>query len=508
MKRIVTSVMSMAVVAGVFPSTGSAEPALNATAAPQLPAPARRFESNHEGVFGGHKIHYRALVAEYFIKDAAGKRIASLIATSYLRTDVPRGTERPVLFVFNGGPGSASLWLHMGLAGPRRIEFRDPVRPETTPPFRLVDNEESPLDVADVVLFDPPGTGFSRILPDGKPEQFYGVAQDAQATVDFIEQWVRENSRWNVPKYLLSESYGTVRAAVVARLLAGGPMSTGNMDGMTLNGVVLLGQALDMSGTAGNDTRYVNELPTLAATACYHHKVSASCTAQTQVEEARKFGSDIYLRALYAGHTLSTSERDAVADRLASLTGLPSAFVRDHDLRISTTDFAHALLADRHEELGTYDGRYVLSSDNSGKDPVADDPAMGQYVPGFLAAYNQYARGELGVSIDDTYQAISFRAINAHWDWGHGPGVGPPDNYSTDLAIAMRRNPQLRLMVGAGYYDLQTPLGTAEYTLSHSGIPAAATQVHLYASGHMPYLGDESRRELARDLRAFIAGIN
>jgi carboxypeptidase C (cathepsin A) len=475
-----------------------------ASEASQSPAPARRFESNHKGVFGGHKLRYKAIVAEYFIKDAAENSTASLIATSYLRTDISKGTVRPVLFVFNGGPGSASLWLHVGLAGPRRIDFKDAVKPETTPPFRLVDNEESPLDVADVVLFDPPGTGFSRILPGGKPEQFYGVAQDAQTTVDFIEQWLRENDRWNSPKYLLSESYGTVRAAVVARLLAGGPMSTGNMDGVTLSGIVLLGQALDMSGSAGSDTRYVNELPTLAATACYHHKATPSCTAEKQAEEARKFGSDIYLRALYAGHALPVSERDAVADRLAGLTGLSSAFVREHDLKISASDFARELLADRREELGTYDGRYVLPGDNSGRDPVADDPAMGQYVPGFVAAYNLYARDELGVSINDTYQAISFRTINAHWDWGQGPGAGVPGNYATDLAIAMRRNPQLRLMVGAGYYDLQTTLGTAEYTLAHSGIPPAATEVHLYASGHMPYLGNESRQALAHDLRAFL----
>ena len=480
------------------------QPAVCESPAAGALAPARHFESSHAGIFGGHKLRYKAVVAEYFIKNAAGTRTASLIATSYLRTDVPKGTLRPVVFVFNGGPGSASLWLHLGLVGPRRIDFPDAVRPPTTPPFHLVDNQDSPLDVADIVLFDPPGTGFSRILPDGKPEEFYGVTQDAQTTVNFIEQWVRENDRWNAPKYLLSESYGTVRAAVVARLLAGGPTSTGNMDGLTLNGVILLGQALNMSGGDG-DVRYVNELPTLAATACYHHKASSGCTAEGQVEAARSFGSDIYLRALYAGSALPERERDAVAERLATLTGLPSTFIRQHDLRVSTSDFSHALLADRHEDVGTYDGRYVLPSADSGKDPVADDPAMGQYVPGFVAAYNFYVRNELGVSIDDTYQGIAFRTINARWDWGQGPGVLAPGNYATDLAIAMRRNPRLRLMVGSGYYDLQTTLGTAEYTVAHSGIAPEATEMHLYPSGHMAYLGDDSRKTLARDLRAFLA---
>ncbi len=470
--------------------------------AAELAAP-RHFESSHEGVFGGHKVRYKAVVEEFFIEDSSGKRTASLIATSYVRTDVPKGSARPALFVFNGGPGSASLWLHMGFAGPRRLDFHDAVRPETTPPFNLVDNSESPLDVADVVLFDPVGTGFSRVLPDGKPEQFYGVAQDAQATVDFIEQWIREYDRWNARKYLLSESYGTDRAAVVSRLLAGGPTATGNMDGMTLNGIVLLGQALDMSGSAGNDLRYVNELPSLAATACYHHKAGASCTPDGQVEAARKFGRETYVRALFAGHDLPVAERDQVAGHLADLTGLPVDYIRDHDLRVSATEFAHELLKDRQQELGAYDGRYVLPGTGGAHDPVADDPAMGQYVPGFVAAYNVYMRDELHVSIDDHYEAISFRNVNAHWDWGPG---GTPGNYATDLAAAMHRNPQLRLMVGAGYYDLVTPLGNAQYMLAHSDIPAAATEVHFYPSGHMPYLGDESRRALAHDLRAFIGG--
>jgi carboxypeptidase C (cathepsin A) len=223
------------------------------------------------------------------------------------------------------------------------------------------------------------------------------------------------------------------------------------------------------------------------------------------VEAARQFASEAYLKSLYAGSALPTGERNAVAERLASLIGLPAAFIRQHDLRVSASEFAHALLADQGKEIGTYDGRYVLPIANSGKDPVADDPAMGQYVPGFVAAFNLYVRNELRVSIDDGYQAIAFRTINARWDWGQGPGIQTPGNYATDLAIAMRRNPHLRLMIGTGYYDLQTTLGTAEYTVAHSGIPLEATEMHLYPSGHMAYLGDDSRRMLAHDLRAFLA---
>jgi carboxypeptidase C (cathepsin A) len=475
-------------------------------ASQQSLAQPRRFETNHQGVFGGQPLHYKAIVAENFLTNPAGKRTASIFTTSYIRTDVPKGTGRPVIFVFNGGPGSSSIWLHMGFVGPRRIDFADVLKPETVPPFHTVDNKESPLDAADIVLIDPPGTGFSRVLPDGKPEEFYGTAQDAKATVDLIEGWVRENNRWNAPKYLLSESYGTIRAAVVSRLLAGGPTETGSMDGVTLNGVILLGQALDFKGSAGEDGGYLNLLPTLAATGCYYGKTPPGCSPATQVAEARIFAADAYLKALYAGTSLPPAERDAIAARLAVLTGLSSDFIRRNNLRISAAAFAQEILKDRDKQVGAYDTRYTLPLSPNGKDPVADDPAMGQYVPGFVASYNMYAREELGVSIDETYEAISFRAVNARWDYGRGPGAGADTNYATDLSIAMRRNPHLRLMIGAGYYDLVTTIGAADYVIAHAGFPPDATVLHLYPSGHMPYLGTEARQMLARDVRSFITG--
>ncbi|EGY00013.1 peptidase S10, serine carboxypeptidase [Nitrospirillum viridazoti Y2] len=470
--------------------------------AASVPSP-RVFSSEHSGTFNGRKLRYTATVAETILTDPAGQRTASVFTTSYIRTDVPKGTVRPVVFVFNGGPGSASLWLHMGFVGPKRVDFADPVHPPTTPPFHTVDNPDSPLDVADIVLIDPPGTGYSRILPGGKPEQFYGTAQDAQMTVDVIERWTREHDRWNAPKYLMSESYGTIRAAVVARLLAGGPMATGTMDGMTLNGVILLGQSMDMSGSGGDDARYLTALPTLAATACYHHKGPAGCTAESQVAAAKAFAADRYLKALYAGNALPEAEREAVTAELSTLTGLPPAVIKANDLRVSTGVFAHELL--EGQEVGAYDGRYTLPLAGSAKDPVADDPAMGQYVPGFVGAFNDYIRHDLNVTVPEAYEAISFRAVNGRWDYGQGPGVPIYSNYAKDLATAMRRNPRLRVMVGAGYYDLVTTLGSAAYTIAHAGIPQERTETHLYPSGHMPYLGNEARTALARDVRTFLS---
>ncbi len=489
-------------------SAPSAEHAKIASAqsTPQSVSPARRFETTHEGVFGGQRLSYKAVVAEHFIIDPSGARTASIFTTSFIRTDISKNDIRPVIFAFNGGPGSASLWLEMGLVGPRRIDFADAVKPETTPPFHIVDNPDSPLDVADIVLIDPPGTGFSRVLPPGKAEEFYGTQQDAQATIDIIEQWLRENDRWNSPRYLIGESYGTIRAAVVARMLAGGPTETGNMDGLTLNGVVLLGQAMDTSGSAGDDGEYLSLLPTLAATACYHGRIAGACTAASEVAAAKRFAADTYLKALYDGSNLPTAARGEIVARLAALTGLSPDFIREKNLRISAPVFTHELLRNQNKQIGMYDGRYTLPLSPNGDDPVADDPAMGQYVPGFVTAFNLYERDELGVSIDETYQAIAFRSVNGSWDYGDGPGKGPHRNYADDLAIAMRRNPDLRLLVGEGYYDLVTPLGSAEYTIAHAGIPSSRTEMRLYPSGHMAYLGNDARQMLARDLREFIGG--
>jgi carboxypeptidase C (cathepsin A) len=449
--------------------SGGANTVLAQTSSGSKPEPPRRFETNHQGDFGGERVRYKAIVAESFLKSPEGRRAASLISISYIRSNVPKGQIRPVVFVFNGGPGSSSVWTHMGLVGPRRVSFGDEVNPETTPPFRIADNPYSILDVADVVLFDPPGTGFSRVLPDGKPEQFYGVMQDAQATVSFIEDWVNEYARWQSPRFLMGESYGTIRAAVVAKLLAGGPMTTGHMEGLTLNGVILLGQSMNFGV---RELSFANGLSSFAATAWYHGKVDhTDRTLEQHVAEAAAFAANDYARALYAGTRLSEDDRNAIANRIAELTGLSAEFVLEKDLRISRGAFSTELLRDEGKQVGSYDSRFTLPLKASGNDPVADDPAMGQYVPAFIAVLNSYMRDELGVSVAEQYRAIEFREINARWDYGGGPGSRPDRNFADDLAAAMRRNPGLHLFVGRGYYDLVTTMGAASYMLAHTNIP-------------------------------------
>lgn len=242
---------------------------MSQTALAQAPAPPvaaaapapRIFASEHVARIAGRNLRYTAAVEEFVLADPAGTPQATIFTTSYVVGTAPGSGERPVIFVFNGGPGSSSVWLHLGFAGPRRLVLPDPVNPPTTPPFALTDNEESPLDVADIVLIDPPGTGFSTILPGGRPEQFYGVQQDAAAMVRLIEAWIQRHDRWNAPRYLLSESYGSVRAAVVARMMAGGPMETGRMTALPLSGVILLGQA--MASDSSDDIAPVLAFPAL-----------------------------------------------------------------------------------------------------------------------------------------------------------------------------------------------------------------------------------------------------
>ena len=462
----------------------------------------QRFETTGEVRIGGERVRYRALVEETLLMDDGGQPTASLVTTSYLRSGAAGDTARPVLFVFNGGPGSAGLWLQMGLVGPRRVDFDDPVNPPTAPPFRLVDNAESLLDVADVVIFDPPGTGFSRLLETGKPEDFYGVQQDAGVTARFVRDWIRRHGRWNAPRFLMGESYGTIRAAVVSKLLAGGPFGSGSMDGLTLNGVILLGQAMDRGASGFGPA---NDLPSFAATAWYHGAVDrAGVSLEAHVAAAQHFAASEYLEALYAGRRLSAERRAAVAGRIAALTGLPADFVLENDLRVSADVFSKHLLAADGRQVGKYDARFVLPLAASGNDPVADDPAMGQYVPAFVAALNLHLREELAVTLDRPYRAIEFRKVNARWDYGSGPGVFSPSNHAADLAVAMRRNPALRLFVGTGWYDLVTTVGDAEYTMAQNEFPPERVTLKTYESGHMPYLGEESRRRLSADLRAFI----
>ncbi len=462
-------------------------------------------------MFGGRRLAYDAIVEETLVPNAKGAPAAVLSSFSYVERRARPDTTRPVLFAFNGGPGSASIWMHLGFLGPRRVDFPDPVNPPTVAPFGLTDNPHSPLDVADVVLIDPVLTGYSRLLPGGRPEDFLGVTADARSMADFIRQWLTRHGRWNSPKYVIGESYGTIRAIALTSALSGGVFPpNGSLGAITLNGIAILGPAFGVGGgrSDGNDRAALTDLPTMAATAWYHGRLGAKDQpVEAAIEAARAFARDDYLKALNAGYLLEPAERARLAGRLGALTGVPAAAWLDANLRLDMSAFQAQLLRDQGRTVGAYDGRYVLPTRPSGNDPVVDDPAMGQYTPGFVGAFNQYAASELGLRHAARYVPIAWTDVNFKWDYGLGPGVPQPRNYASDLATAMRRNPQLRTFVAVGYYDLVTTLGAAEYALAHSPLPRERLLLKGYPSGHMPYLGEDSATVLAADLRAFLRGV-
>jgi carboxypeptidase C (cathepsin A) len=487
----------VALVAVAVTSPGGARAADAASPSPAV-------VTRHQGVFNAVSVQYVATAGETVVPAPGGAPGAGLFTFSFVRAGAGDPSKRPVLFVFNGGPGSASIWQQLGAFGPRRLVFKDAAEPRALPPYDLQDNPDCPLDVADIVFIDPAGVGFSRLMPGARPEDFYGVDQDARATIDFITDWLTRNGRWNSPKFMIGESYGTVRAAVVARQAMGGPTAPSRrLVGLSFNGVVLLGQALDSASDA--ERVYVDLLPSMAATAWYHGRIDRSRPLDQVVAEARAFAGDAYLKALWAGDRLSEADRQAVAERLAVLTGLPKGLILDHDLRISAAVFEQALLKDKGLTLGAYDARDTLPALPGQGDPVGDDPAMGEYSAAFVAAFSDYLTQFLGVRMDRPYVPIAFGEVNGRWDYGEGPGRQAHANYALDLAVALRRNPQTKLFVGAGDYDLVTPMGAAEYVVAHAGIPRGQVVLHDYASGHMVYMGDANAHQLARDLRAFIA---
>ncbi|HPE32085.1 MAG TPA: hypothetical protein PLV61_12900, partial [Parvularculaceae bacterium] len=344
---------------------------------------------------------------------------------------------------------------------------------------------------------------------EGAAADLWGVDEDANAVSQFIELWLTEHGRWNSPKYVMGESYGSIRAAVLPRALMGGPYYTGVMRGVTLNGIILLGTTLEARAETGQsikDEVLANALalPSIAATAWYHRKgAKQEESLEALYAEAKAYAVGDYLGALrkQEAASLSEGERQEVLARLVEFTGLGADDIGE-DLVISASDFAKTILKGEGLDAGMYDSRYTLPAANSGGDPVADDPAMGRYVPGFIAAFHQMLHDDLGVALKRPYGAIVWKDLLPSWNWKRA-GVAENQNFAVDLSWAMRRNEKLRLLVANGYYDLVTPPAMAENILDAAGIPADRVAYRNYESGHMLYLGDTSK-QFSDDVRALI----
>ena len=452
------------------------------------------------GTFGGQRIAYRATVGETVLKSDDGTPEAVIVTTSYVKS--PRDTSRPVFFIYNGGPGSGSVWLQMGAWGPKRVAIPSDARDDGAPPYPILDNPESLLDVADLVFIDPPGTGFSHLTPGTDPKKYYGLREDARAVAEVIRRWINDNGRWNSPKYLGGESYGTTRTAMVADELEGATFND-----VGLNGLILVSTILDFAArepTPGNEMAYVVTLPNMAAAAYYHGKVQAP-SVEAIAEEARRFAIGPFATALLKGQDLPQGERASVRAELARLTGLSESYLDQANLRVTAPRFYKELLRDRGLTIGRLDARYTGADyDNAGEYPD-NDPSFYGIDAGYTAAVNSWLREGLGFETDREYQSIG-REPGQHWNWSlsSGPGRNAYLNVAPLIGKAMRENSGLRLFNAQGYYDFATPFFGAEYSLNRFGIPQDRVELHYYDAGHMMYVRDEDRVKLSNDIRAFI----
>jgi carboxypeptidase C (cathepsin A) len=500
LKRSLAAVAAILLAASVTAQPPATPPAAKAEAKGPTPDRAPQMSvTRQQGTFNGQRINYTATAGEIFLRADNGTARAAIAYTSYVAE--PRNPDRPVTFLFNGGPGSGSVWLHMGAFGPRRVAIPSNGTDDGAPPYPIVANPDSLLDVTDLVFIDPVGTGFSHALGDTNPQEFWGVTADARSIAQFIRQWLNDNGRWNSPKFLGGESYGTTRSAAVLNQLEG------QYNDVALNGVILISTVLDFGAgadTPGNEMTHVLNLPSMAATALYHGRAQAS-SVEAFVEEARRWAMGPYLHALVQGTALPQAERLTIRRELARFTGLGEDFLERADLRVTPGRFYRELLRDRGLSVGRLDARYTgRDYDAAGEEPD-NDPSFYGIDAGYTAAINQHMREVLGFRTDRSYVTIG---PVGPWDWRLGQGRDSDAylNVAPYIGRALRENSGLRIFVGQGYYDFATPFFAAEYSLSRTGIPRDRISWHYYGSGHMMYVRDDDRAALSRDVRAFIQG--
>jgi len=457
----------------------------------------------HTVTVNGRALHYTATAGTLTIRDDDGKPTASMFYVAYTLDGVDPATPRPVTFFYNGGPGSSSIWLHMGSFAPMRVRTANPetIRPA---PFAFGPNDQTLLDKTDMVFLDAIGTGFSRPLGATEYKAFWGVDQDADAFAKGIMRYVTRNSRWNSPKFLFGESYGTTRSAAVAYQLQD--------RGMALNGVVLLSSILNFGvETPGYDEVYIGYLPSYAATAWYHNKIpNKPADLATFVNQARAFALGPYAAALAKGHLITAEERDSIAQQMSALTGLSPDFIKRANLRVDLDRFQKELLRDQRLTVGRFDSRYTgIDSDAAGSSPDYD-PSDTAISGAFIGTFSDYVARELKFQTDMPYRVAAYGLKDFDWDWKHKPPTGgdaetTPD-VAQDLAVAMRTNPYLHVLSLNGYYDMATPFTSTEYDLSHMMLEPSQQknlEFRYYPSGHMVYLNPEALRQMHADLSDF-----
>ena len=475
----------------------------------EVEAEPRSSTTRHSIRIDGETVEYDATVGWLIMKNDQDEPIARFGYTAYTRRGFDDPGERPIMFAFNGGPGSSSIWLHMGILGPQRVVVND-AGFAPPPPARRVANEYSIIDVTDLVMVDPVGTGFSKPLgeADGK-ELFWGVDQDIKSVGAFIKQYITENARWASPKYILGESYGGIRSAGLVHHLQ-------SRHGMHFNGVIVVSPFLSMgSGIDGAsiDLPHMLYLSTFAATAWYHDALDDKPdNLEAFVAEVDEFAFTEYAAALLKGYTIPRAEKEAVAGKLARYTGTSADYWIKADLRVGHQQFLQELQRDNRIVTGRIDSRFLGPAVNPLGEAMDYDPFFPSVGPAFTAGFLDYLHNELDFGKDETYQVSAFGAVGSNWDWKHQPPSGsgwavPWADLRPDLAMAMTTNPGLHLLVQQGYYDMATPIGATRFDIAHLDIPAEARDrivMAYYEAGHMMYLHQPSLEKFREDLAAFV----
>ncbi len=481
-------------------------PAAAQAPAPPLATPAPS-TTQHTIKVGSKVLNFTATAAMMPMKDDNGKVLANIFYIAYTLNGVTDRTKRPVLFSFNGGPGSSSVWMHMGFLGPRRVVYDDEGF-ALKPPYRLEDNAQSILDEADLVFIDPVATGYSRMAPGEDLHKFHGVMEDLASVGDFIRLWITKNGRWDSPKFIIGESYGTTRASGLTGYLL-------NHYNIYLNGTILV-SSMTLGVRLGADMETAMIFPHYTATAWYHKRLPADLQAKPLrdvLDESEKFAVGEYTVALAKGNTLTAAETDAIAAKVARLSGLSAEYVKRSNLRVDVMQFQKELLRDKGLTVGRLDSRYTAVDKRSAGEYPEDDPAMSNWSGAFTGAVNQYFKNELKFETDLNYNIFgdvgTWRGMNMFGEMDSAPGsfFRRTEGVGEMLRSAMVRNPYQKVLVLAGYYDGGCDYYSAEYAFSHldpAGSIKDRVKFAYYECGHMMYIRKSDLAKAKADLAAFI----
>jgi carboxypeptidase C (cathepsin A) len=457
-------------------------------------------ETQHQIVINGQPLAYKATAGNLLLRDEKDNQPkASFFFISYTKQDVKNTQNRPITFCFNGGPGSSSVWLHLGTFGPRRVFLTD--QGDAVPPYHLVDNEFSILDLTDLVFIDPISTGYSRAIPPSTAKNYHGVEEDIKSIAEFIRLYITRYNRWDSPKFIAGESYGTTRAVSLAGYMH-------DKQYLYVNGLILISSVLNFQSIqphVGNDQPYLMFLPTYTATAWYHGKLSPDLQSNFSrtMQASQEFINTEYATALFKGDLLSRNERESIISKLSRFTGLAPSYIDRSDLRIDSMQYAKELLRNQKRTVGRFDSRFTGIDSSTIGECAEEDPSVDAIFGAFTATFNTYIHNELQWKGDQDYKILAN--IAGKWDYS-GVATNQYLNVADTLRNILTRNTHLRVFVANGYYDLATPFFGTEYTFNHLGLdPSLVGHISMeyYDAGHMMYIHRPSLIKLKSDLARY-----